>query len=178
MTVDTYTYCQSSDIQVLVGDIVPNRVFSGNSSPSIFDVDKTCDIVAALIHAKLASEGYPVLANTDMLSTYPLVQPLLKALNVYGACAQILQAVPGMAVDPSDASAPNSRANQNKKRFDDGIKSIEGQVLDQLGMPRIVSRTARVTVLQNLDPVTGFHNQPCFTRNMFDIPGSRSLERP
>ena len=78
----------------------------------------------------------------------------------------------------SDASAPNARANQMKKRFDDGMASLKGQVLDNLGLQRLIRRTQRITAVQNFDPVTGFHNDPFFRRGMTDIPGSRSLERP
>ena len=178
MTVDIYTYCAPSDIQVLVGDIVANRTFGGDTSPSITDIEKTCDTIAALIHAKLADQGYSILTNAVMLSTYPLVQGFLKTLNIVGTCSLILQAVPGMAIDPSDADAPNARANQFKKQFNDGLKSIDGQVIDLLGMQRLIRRTQRVTAVQNLDPVTGFHKEPFFKRGMTDIPGSRSLESP
>ena len=178
MTVDTYTYCQPSDIQGIVGDIVPNRAFSGSTSPSITDVEKTCDMIAAIIHAKLADQGYAILTNTAMVATYPLVQGVLKTLNIYGTCSLILQSVPGMAIDPSDSDAPNARANQMKKLFNDGIKSIEGQVIDLLGMPRTIRRTQYVTVAQNLDPSTGYHKDPFFKRGMTDIPGSRSLLSP
>ena len=178
MTVDSYTYCQPTDIQGLVGDIVPNRAFSGSTSPSLTDVEGTCNTIAAIIHAKLADEGYAILTNTVMLSTYPLVQGFLKSLNIFGACSLLMQAVPGMAIDPSDSEAPNSRANQFKKQFNDGLKSIDGQVIDLLGMQRLIRRTQRVTAVQNLDPVTGFHKEPLFWRGQNDIPGSRSLLRP
>ena len=178
MTVDTYTYCAVTDVQAFVGDIVPNRVFSGSTSPSVTDVEIACNMAASLIRAKLAEQGYPLLTNAVLTTTYPLVQSHLKTLNILGACAQILQSVPGMAIDPSDSDAPNTRANQMKKRFDDGIKQLEGQVVDLLGLQRTMRRTAQVTAAQNLDPVTGFHKDPFFYRGMTDIPGSRSLERP
>jgi len=178
MTVDTYTYCQPSDIQGLVGDIVPNRAFSGNTSPSLADVEGTCNTIAAIIHAKLADEGYPLLTNAAMSSTYPLVQGFLKSLNIFGTCSLLLQSVPGMAIDPSDSDAPNARANQFKKQFNDGLKSIGGQVIDLLGMARTTRRTQRVTAVQNLDPDTSYHKDPFFRRGMTDIPGSRSLESP
>lgn len=178
MTVDASTFCAASDLSPLVGDIVSNRTFTAVTSPSITDAEAACDNVAAIIHAKLAEEGYPLFTNAVMLATYPYAQPFLKALNVYGACSFLLQSVPGMAIDPSDSSAPNARANQMKKRFDDGIASLKGQVLDNLGLQRLVRRTQRITAVQNFDPVTGFHNEPFFRRGMTDIPGSRSLERP
>ena len=178
MTVDASTFCAASDLSPLVGDIVSNRTFTAVTSPSITDAEAACDNVAAIIHAKLAEEGYPLFTNAVMLATYPYAQPFLKALNVYGACSFLLQSIPGMAVDPSDASAPNARANQMKKRFDDGLASLKGQVLDNLGLQRLVRRTQRITAVQNFDPVTGFHNEPFFRRGMTDIPGSRSLERP
>ena len=87
MSVDQYTYCVATDVAVFVGDIVPGRVFSPITSPKQAEVEEGCDNVAAIIHAKLAEEGYPNYTSAVLLATYPLVQSYLKALNVYGACA-------------------------------------------------------------------------------------------
>ena len=184
MTVNSYTYCTALDIQSLIGDIIGGRVFTTASSPSLAEVESQCDNVAALIHAKLAEEGYisttngTLLTNAYLVANYPLVAGFLKSLNIQGACHQVLQSVPGMAVDPSDSEAPNQRANQFKKRFDDGLKSIGGQLIDNLGLARSVRRTQRVTAVQDIDPVTGYHKVPFFTRGMTDISGSRNLTRP
>jgi hypothetical protein len=180
MTVDTYTHCNAADVSTFIGDIVTNRVFSGSSSPSLTDVELACDMTAALINAYLAEEGYPLYTDAVLLSTYPRVRQYLRSVNISGACHQILQAVPGMAIDPSDSNAPNARANQFKARFDAGLKAInhESQMLDVMGLQRQVRRTEHITVIQRTDPVTGYIKDPFFKRGMTDIPGSRSLESP
>ncbi len=174
MTVNSYSYAQASDVQALIGDIVTGRVFTTGTAPKLAEVEALLDDVAAEVHATLAGEGYPIYTQAVMAATYPLALPVLKAANLYGACALILQAVPGMGVSPDDLNGPISRSNQFTKRYQARLDTIKGQTLDLLGLQRTIRRTQRIASAQRLDD-EGNTKAPFFKRGLADIPGSRTL---
>lgn len=174
MAVGANTYGTVARVEALVGDVVASRTFGTGTIPTLVQVELLLDDVAAELHAALAEGGWPIQTLANLTINAPRAVNWLALLNVYGACALVLQSLPYEAQASALPDAPPSRGNWFRKRFEDGIERIRtGNFLASMGL----TRTGRLEKIYagSQENADGETKLPLFTRGMDDYPGSRSL---
>lgn len=170
MSVGANTYGTVADIQRLIGDIVPDRTFSGSTTPTTTQVEAELDNVAAEINAALDVAGYTVPISSG---DYPTAYAAAKAANNYGAAARLLSTMPQETYDPDEqvVDTGESRPQQYEKLLNRFIKRI-GEYKIRAGYRK--GRLSRMYAGASEDE-DGFEKKPLFTRDMDVYPGSRSF---
>ena len=174
MTVGSYTYGTVAKVEALVADVVASRVFATGTVPTLAQVEAFLDDTASQIHATLAEGGYTIPTKTALTASAPRAADWLSLLNVYGACALVLQTLPYEAQSAALPDAPPSRGNWFQKRFEDGLERMrKGNFLAVMGL----TRTGRYDLVfaGSQEDDDGEEKHPFFKRGMDDYVGSRTL---
>lgn len=170
MTLSAYCYCAQDDIERLIGDIVPSRLFTSSTTPDNDQVEQEIENVAAEINAELDVQGYTIpISETD----YPQAHQLAKAANAYGAAARLLSTIPADTYDPEEqvVDTGETRPQQYEKLLNRFIARVAA---NKLRAGRRKGRLSRVYAGSQADD-DGLTKKPLFTRGMDSYPGSRPL---
>ena len=168
MGVDANTYGLVSGVQRLVGDLVPARKFTTNTTPTKEQVERELDMVAADLNRALQVAGYTV--KVDNLG-YPIAYDFLTAANNYGAAARVLGTLPGGIYDP--ATDPNDMSSR-QKMYENHLKHALSVIgIGDLVAGRAGSRLSHV-YSGSSQGSDGTAKAPMFTRNLHVYPGARS----
>lgn len=170
MAIDSYSYGTSAGVTQKAGWVVPDRTFASGSTPSDTEVHNIIDLVASEIHMAMAEAGYPRDTKDDVTISAPRAVKWLEQLNEMGAAADIIQNF-GIAGDPENNERPSGYW---RKRYEDGLKLINGSALERMGLARTKDLSVNMvgTWYKNTD---GERKKPLFKRGQFDYPSSREL---
>ncbi len=174
MSVGAYTYGTVAKVEALVGDVVASRTFATGTVPALARVEAFLDDTASLMRAALAQGGYAIQTKTALTASAPRAVDWLSLLNVYGACALVLQSLPYEAQSAALPDAPPSRGNWFQRRFEDGLERIRKEgFLAVMGL----TRTGRYDLVfaGSQEDSDGDEKQPFFKRGQDDYAGSRTL---
>lgn len=171
MTVDDNTYGDVAGVQRLIGDIVPNRTFSGSTVPTTTQVEAELDNVAAELNALLDMKGYtaPVVE-----ADYPFAYGTLKAANIYGASGRLLGTLPSEAYDPDDQIVEGG--TPRPQMYERYLNAVKKQILNyqlRAAMSRGRFRHLKAGGAQDAD---GNEKYPIFKRGDLDYPGTVVLD--
>ena len=127
MPISPNTYATVAQVEIMVGDIVPNRTFSVTTTPTLSQVETLLDLTASELNRELRAAGYtaPLSTGTD-----PIEHNWLTYINMSGASAQVLQSFPMVAITLDSEDAGNNRAQNLQRVFDRGLTTIQEQRLD------------------------------------------------
>ena len=162
MTVKSSTYGTVAGVEARVGFVVETRHFTETTTPSVAQAERYLDQVADELNGRLAARGYPVPAvDTDF-------KALLARINEDGAAVYTAMSHPYEADPEREERSPISFW---KAQYEAGLKLIDSRLGEALGES-----------LNGPEPVSGSYKNadgkvklPLFTREMTDVPGSRSL---
>lgn len=170
MAVDANTYGTVEGIQRLIGDIVADRTFGVDTTPSTTQAEAELDAVAAEINAELDAYGYTVPIDS---TNYPYAYNAAKAANAYGAAARLLSTIPSEAYDSDDqvVDTGESRPQQYEKLLNRFLKRVREYKI-RAGMRK--GRLSRVHA-GSQDDDEGYEKKPLFTRGMDRYPGRTAL---
>jgi len=166
MTVGANTYAEHEDVERLIGDIVEDREFDEDTTPTLAQVEAELDNAALDLNRELDQVGYTVPVNeTD----YPTAFGYLKAANAYGAAAVLLSTVPANSYNPDEEveGTGETRATTYGNKFKSALKAIRE---NRLRAGRRVGRLANVFAGASEDD-EGNEKEPIFTRNEDHYPG-------
>lgn len=136
MAVDSYTYGTVVQVQRLVGDLAPGRVFTATSQPSLADVESILDDIATEVHAELSLGGYPVETKATLDSSYPRAAGWLANINSLGAAMRLSDTEPGEATPNFEIASVQTRLGRIAAQYKAGLDKIKGSTLEGLGLPR------------------------------------------
>ena len=167
MSVNDYTYGTVTGIQAKMGWVVPTRVFSGNTVPTVSQVENILDQIASEIHAKLTEAGYPVSTKVIVTSNAPRAVKWLEMLNEAGACAEIAMS---FAIAGDSQSGADYPASYWKNRYKEGKEMIMGRFLNDLGLTRTNALSSHL-VSTSYEDTDGVVKEPFFKKRMWEVPG-------
>jgi len=169
MAVSEYTYGTVALVESRVGWVVSGRTgFSGDTVPTITEVEAVLDQVAAEIHAVLLQNGYPADTKANITTNAPRAVAWLERLNVAGACADILQGFP-VAGDEESGYSPERFWS---KIYENGKKLIAGSFLERMGLAKSYE-ISDMLVSTSLEDDEGNKKEPLFKRGMWGYPGNQ-----
>ena len=170
MALDENTYAAVTDIERLIGDIVADRTFAVDTTPSTTQVEAELDNVAAEINAELDVAGYTVPISEAL---YPVAHKAAVAANAYGAAARLLSTIPSEAYNPDEqiVDTGESRPQQYEKLLNRFIKRIGAYKL-RAGYRK--GRMSRIAAGSAQDD-DGYEKKSLFTRGMDRYPGREPL---
>lgn len=174
MAVDTYTYGSVASVERIVGDIVDGRKFGSTTVPSLAQVEAGLDEAASMMHLALAAAGYPVDLAATVLSDAPRAHAFLATVNSVGGAAIALDYAPAEAVVPQGEEIGQTRSQRLWARFNRGIKALEGEGLDALGLTKGSTVADKLVVGSYLNS-DGKKKLPLFKRGGLDFPNTRDL---
>lgn len=174
MALDANTYGTLIRVQNMIGDIVTDRQFSGSTNPSIEKVENALDDIADTINMELKQQDYTVPVT---LADDPEAFKFLRFANSAGAAAALLSFQPFEA-GPGGFSAGSGDSITSRRNYLQSVfkKALETIRADELPASRATGLFANIVAGSREDD-DGNIKQPIFTRDIFDIPGGRSLTK-
>jgi len=166
MTVEANTYADHEDVERLIGDIVEDREFTTETTPSLAQVEEELNNAALDLNRELDQVGYTVpVSETDYATAYGF----LTAANAYGAAAVLLSTIPANVYDPTEEveQPGTTRAQVYSNKFKSALKAIKD---NRLRAGRRVSRLNNLHAGASEDD-EGTEKEPIFTRNEDHYPG-------
>lgn len=167
MAVDSNTYGTVQRVMDRLGDLFPDGDASTIDRISVDQVERQLDDIASEMNALLQAYGYTapiVLANDEFAYEHA------RTANVAGACAQILNSMPGLAFDPDN---PDEMAGNRRAAFQAQYNRWMKMVRDrEIAASKAIGLSDRFKVGSATDRKTGKEKKPVFTRDAFDYPGS------
>lgn len=167
MAISANTYATVAMVQIMVGDIVPNRTFSITTIPTLSQVETILDQTAGEMNRALQAMSYTAPISTSETISFEWAQ----SINTAGASARILMTFPIEAIALDNPEVGNNRAQNLQRIFDRGILVIEEE---KLAAPKTVSKIGRVFGGSQKDS-DGNRKLPIFTRADNNTPGLESL---
>lgn len=166
MTVEANTYAEHEDVERLIGDIVEDREFDEDTTPSLDQVEAELDNAAMDLNRELDQVGYTVPVNE---TNYPTAFGYLKAANAYGAAAVLLSTVPANTYNPDEEveGTGETRATTYSNKFKSALKAIRE---NRLRAGRRIARLGNLYAGASEDD-EGNEKEPIFTRHEDHYPG-------
>lgn len=167
MAVDANTYGTVQRVMDRLGDLFPDGDASTIDRLSVDQVERLLDDIASEMNALLQAYGYTAPIS---IATNEFAYEHARTANVAGACAQILNSMPGLAFDPDspDEIAGNRRA-AFQAQYNRWLKMVRDR---EIAAAQAIGLIDRFKVGSATDRKTGLEKKPAFSRAMFDFPGS------
>ncbi len=172
MAVDANTYADHTKVEGRIGDLIKNREFTFDTTPSLTTVEETLDAVAAEMNAELQAAQYtaPIAEADD-----PIPHAWAVRANAAGAAGRLLADFPGAAMgDPQQNPLLNRRTSllAEYERFLDIVRE------ERLRSTKSEDRLQGFEVGSRIHDETGETNLPVFTRAMDDYPNAHTRSEP
>ena len=163
MAVDADTYGTEAGVELLIGDVVDGRAFTGSTVPTSTQVEGILDQIAGVINNALEAQGY---SAPVVLADNPYAHRMLVRANDHGAAADIIAAFfPHMAFNAE--GEPTDRLTYYRQALKDALDTIQRGALSA-GLTRRIFAGSQ-------EDSDGNTKLPLFKRDKFDYPGARTL---
>ena len=169
MTVSTNSYGFSTGVEGLIGDLVVSRAFTTTTIPTLLQVERQIDLVAANLNRELQAAGFAVPVSTG--ASDDIARQWLVGINEMGASARLLAMLPMTAIAPDIEDGGANRMAFFQSEYIKALRDIRD---NRLVATRARGRLSAVFSGSQEDS-DGNQKEPLFRRGAYDTPGTRSL---